>query len=71
MLTYEVRQIIRAEISRIRKERLLRLPRNLYGAAKKPKLDEPGDEAPWFPILPHLAPPAHRNLPSLEDYERG
>ena len=71
MLTYEVRQFIRSEISRITREKLRKQPRNLYPAGGKVNegLDS-GDARPWYQVVPHQPSDAHRILPSLDDYDQ-
>ena len=68
-LDHDVRLAIKAEISRVRKARLLKLPRNIPGSGMEHRT-EAAAEANWFPRLRHVPIPAHRNLPSLDVYDR-
>jgi hypothetical protein len=69
-LDHEVRLALKAEVSRIRKSRLLKLPRGIPAGGNEPHRTEASAEAPWFPIRAHRPLPAHRTLPSLDVYDQ-
>jgi hypothetical protein len=67
-LDHDTRRGLRAEISRVRRARLLKMPRGVpSGSTEYEHRTEASAEAPWFPMLTHVPKPAHRNLPSLDD----
>ena len=71
MLTYEARQFIKAELSRIAREKLRKQPRNLFPARGKTNEGlDPGDARPWFTIAPHHTADAHRNHPMLDELDQ-
>lgn len=65
LLDYATRIYLRRERSRILKAKQPKLPRLERGELAE---DLDGHARPWFPVL-HIPSAAHRNLPTLDDYE--